>query len=90
VIVGVNRFVQEEAAAENVFRVDDSIRKMQIDKIDELKANRNNIAVRDALHQLAEAAKGTSNLMPFILAAVENYATLGEIADTLRGVFGEY
>ena len=90
VIVGVNRFVQEEAPAENVFRVDDAIRKMQIDKINGLKANRNNIAVQDVLRQLTEAAKGTSNLMPFILTAVECYATLGEIADTLRGVFGEY
>jgi methylmalonyl-CoA mutase N-terminal domain/subunit len=63
---------------------------MQMDKINELKANRNNIAVQDALRKLTEAAKGTPNLMPFILTAVECYATLGEIADTLRGVFGEY
>jgi methylmalonyl-CoA mutase N-terminal domain/subunit len=90
VIVGVNRFVQEEAPAQNVFRVDDAIRKMQIDKINELKAGRNNIAVQDALDKLTEAAKGTANLMPVILTAVECYATLGEIADTLRGVFGEY
>ena len=90
VIVGVNRFIQEEPAAENVFRVDDAIRKMQIDKINELKAARNNDAVAAALDTLSDAAKGTSNLMPYILTAVENYATLGEIADTLRGVFGEY
>src|ERR1700712_4232404 len=75
VIVGVNRFTQEEAPAENVFRVDDAIRQMQIDKIKELKANRNNIAVQDGLHKLSEAAKSTSNLMPFILTAVEVYAT---------------
>jgi methylmalonyl-CoA mutase N-terminal domain/subunit len=90
VIVGVNRFMQQEAPAENVFRVDDAIRKMQIDKINELKVSRNNPAVHNALHQLAEAATGNQNLMPFILTAVESYATLGEIANTLRGVFGEY
>jgi len=90
VIVGVNRFTREETPAENVFRVDDSIRKMQMDKLDRLKSERNNDAVKDALGQLKDAAKGSQNLMPFILTAVECYATLGEIADTLRGVFGEY
>jgi methylmalonyl-CoA mutase N-terminal domain/subunit len=90
VIVGVNRFVQEEAPAENIFRVDDSIRKMQIDKINTLKASRDNKAVQVALQQLSEAAKGSANLMPYMLAAVESYATLGEIANTLRAIFGEY
>lgn len=90
VLVGVNRFTQEEEAAMNVFRVDDSIRKMQTEKLTELKNNRDNQAVIACLNQLQNAAKGTQNLMPFILSAVEQYATLGEIADTLRGVFGEY
>jgi methylmalonyl-CoA mutase, N-terminal domain len=90
VIIGVNRFVQEEAPMGNVFRVDDAIRKMQIDKIHALKAGRDNNAVGDALNQLKDAANGSRNLMPFILTAVERYATLGEIAGTLRSVFGEY
>ena len=90
VIVGLNRFVQEEAPAENVFRVDDSIRKMQIDKINALKASRDNKAVQEALGKLAEAAQGSANLMPYILTAVECYSTLGEIANVLRKVFGEY
>jgi methylmalonyl-CoA mutase N-terminal domain/subunit len=90
VIVGVNRFVQEEVPAENLFRVDDSIRKMQIDKINALKASRDNKSVQDALQKLSDAAKGPANLMPYILAAVESYATLGEVANTLRAVFGEY
>jgi methylmalonyl-CoA mutase N-terminal domain/subunit len=90
VIVGVNRFVQQEAPAENVFRVDDAIRKMQMDKLIVLKASRDNPAVNDSLQQLTEAAKGGQNLMPFILTAVESYATLGEIANTLREIFGEY
>jgi methylmalonyl-CoA mutase N-terminal domain/subunit len=90
VLVGVNRFTQPEEPALNVFRVDDSIRKMQIQKITTLKNKRDNTAVNNSLEQLEDAAKGTQNLMPFILNAVECYATLGEIADTLRNIFGEY
>jgi len=90
VIVGVNKYAENEQPAENLFRVDDSIRKMQTDKLRALKAERNNEAVKIALDQLKTAAEGNANLMPFILAAVEGYATLGEIADTLRSVFGEY
>jgi methylmalonyl-CoA mutase N-terminal domain/subunit len=90
VIVGVNRFTEEEAPAMNVFRVDDSIRTKQTEKIAALKSARDNQAVSKSLAQLGDAAQGNQNLMPFILSAVENYATLGEIADTLRRVFGEY
>lgn len=90
VLVGVNRFTQQEDAAVNVFRVDDAIRKMQIEKIVLLKSSRDNQATTASLQQLQEAAKGKQNLMPYILTAVECYATLGEIADTLRSVFGEY
>jgi len=90
VLVGVNRFTQQEAAELNVFRVDDSIRKMQSEKLSTLKSSRDNHAVVISLQQLQEAAKGRENLMPFILTAVECYATLEEIADTLRHVFGEY
>jgi len=90
ILVGVNRFIQTEEAATNVFRVDDSIRKHQIEKISILKSERNNLAVSEALSQLSNAAKGTENLMPYVLVAVENYATLGEIANTLRAIFGEY
>jgi len=90
IIVGVNKYTATEAPAENVFRVDDSIRVAQSDKLKALKAERNNQAVQDALAQLKQAATGKQNLMPYILSAVESYATLGEIADTLRTVFGEY
>ncbi|MDB5003243.1 MAG: methylmalonyl-CoA mutase [Mucilaginibacter sp.] len=90
VIVGVNKFVQEEVPLTNVFRIDDSIRTHQIEKITALKAQRDNIAVANNLKKLKEAANGSKNLMPYILTAVESYATLGEIADTLRTVFGEY
>ena len=90
VLVGVNRFTQPEEKSGNVFRVDDAIRKQQSERLADLKARRDNDAVAACLHQLSVAARGAVNLMPFILAAVENYATLGEIADTLRAVFGEY
>jgi methylmalonyl-CoA mutase N-terminal domain/subunit len=90
VLVGVNKYTESEHPAENVFRVDDSIRKTQTDKLKRLRAERDNQAVKEALVQLKVAARGTQNLMPFILTAVESYATLGEVADTLRSVFGEY
>ncbi|RYZ80417.1 MAG: methylmalonyl-CoA mutase, partial [Moraxellaceae bacterium] len=90
VIVGVNRFAQAEEVGGSVFRVDDSIRTRQIEKLADLRAARNNAEVAVALQQLKQAAKGKDNLMPLILSAVEKYATLGEIANTLRGVFGEY
>lgn len=90
IIVGVNKFETQENINPEVFRIDDSIRQTQIDKINKLKAERNNELVVQKLERLKEAANGNENLMPFILSAVEEYATLGEIADTLRNVFGEY
>jgi len=90
IIVGVNKFVQEQEGITEVFTIDESIRTIQTDKINKLKAERDNIAVQKALNNLLEAAKGTENLMPYILIAVEAYSTLGEIANTLRNVFGEY
>ena len=90
ILVGVNKFKAHEEIHPEVFRVDDSIRKLQFEKISKLKAERDNTRVKQALNELSIAAGGNSNLMPYILAAVEAYATLGEIADTLREVFGEY
>ncbi|WP_295676770.1 methylmalonyl-CoA mutase [uncultured Mucilaginibacter sp.] len=90
ILVGVNRFTEPEKPSINVFRVDDSIRKMQTEKISQVKQARDNNNVENCLEKLGSAAKGEDNLMPFILHAVEAYATLGEIADTLRNVFGEY
>lgn len=90
IIVGVNKFAVEEKPQGDLFSIDDSIRKVQADKIKDLKAKRDNSKVKASLVKLEESARGTSNLMPHILEAVENYATLGEIADTMRRVFGEY
>ncbi len=90
VIVGVNKFTQQTEAITETLSIDESIRVIQTEKINQLKASRNNDAVKNALENLENAAKSDENLMPFILIAVEEYATLGEIADCLRKVFGEY
>lgn len=90
IIVGVNKFTQEKEGITDVLTIDETIRTIQTDKLNLLKAERNNEAVAIALKNLNDAAKTTQNLMPFILIAVEEYATLGEIADVLRNVFGEY
>ena len=88
IIVGVNKFEVEEKRPENLFTVDDSIRQYQIDKINKVKAERNNDKVKASLTLLEKNAREDVNLMPAIIEACENYVTLGEIADTLRKVFG--
>jgi methylmalonyl-CoA mutase N-terminal domain/subunit len=90
IIVGVNKFTVQEKPMDNLFTVDDSIRVMQMEKLKAVKDGRDNAAVQQALKDIESAARGTENLMPRILHAVEHYASLGEIADTLRGVYGEY
>jgi len=90
ILVGVNQFTEDAGIGMEVFRVDDSIRIHQTEKLQQLKKERNNDAVQQALANLKTAAETDANLMPFILKAVENYATLGEIADVMRQVFGEY
>ncbi len=90
ILVGVNKFTVEELPFEDLFTVDESIRQIQIEKLIKLRSERNNEQVDTLLLSLEDAAKGESNLMPFIMACVDEYATLGEIADVLRKVFGEY
>jgi methylmalonyl-CoA mutase, N-terminal domain len=90
IIVGVNRFVSEEHSVTPRLRIDDSIRQVQTEKIESLKRRRNPAKVDNLLQILNDSAAGDENIMPAVLEAVENYITLGEIADTLREVFGEY
>jgi methylmalonyl-CoA mutase N-terminal domain/subunit len=90
ILVGVNKFTQDKEPFESLFSVNDSIRIQQIEKLVQLRANRDNAKVSTILANLTIAANGKENLMPIIIEAVENLATLGEIADTLRSVFGEY
>lgn len=90
IIVGVNKYTSESESETSVFKVDDTIRKVQMEKLNQLKSDRNNDHVQASLSKLSEQAKSGVNLMPTIITCVEDYCTLGEIADTLREVFGEY
>lgn len=88
--VGVNRFMDNEEVKPEGFKIDDAIRKVQIDQLVILRSERNSLAVDQALIALADAVRKGQNTMPFIIAAVDVYATLGEIADVFRKEFGEY
>ena len=90
IIVGVNKFTQEIEGITDTLQIDETIRLIQTEKLNSLKAERNSEIVALALRNLSAAAKSNENLIPFILTAVEEYATLGEIADCLRNEFGEY
>ena len=90
VVVGVNAYVQEDEQPVDVFEVDDAIRQQQAEKIENLKKRRDNASVEEKLKALKQAASGDENLIPHILGCVEAYATLGEISNALREVFGEY
>lgn len=91
VVVGVNKFQMEEPPFTDILHVDDALRTKQIERLHRTKSLRNAAQVEQSLSAIREAATdGGQNLMPNILAAVESYATLGEISDTLRKVWGEY
>jgi methylmalonyl-CoA mutase N-terminal domain/subunit len=90
VVVGLNKFTVEEKPLGNLLRVDPEKERFQKEKLSKVKAERDNSAVQTALKKLQAAAQGSDNLLPLTLEAVKVYATLGEIADVLRGVFGEY
>ena len=90
-IVGVNKFQVEEKPVEGLLRIDASVGINQSKKTQQVRADRDQAAVDAALAALKAGAEDESvNLMPLILAAVKTYATLGEICNVLRGVFGEY
>ncbi|HTA20586.1 MAG TPA: methylmalonyl-CoA mutase family protein, partial [Polyangia bacterium] len=90
VIVGVNRFGDDAEGDPTLHRLDPALEAAQVARLARFRAARDDAAARRATRALAEAARGTSNLVPIILAAVKARATLGEIADALREVFGEY
>ena len=90
IIVGVNKFTIDKEEPVPPFKIDDSIRELQIEKLNDLKNRRDNNAVAKSLENIANAAKNGTNLMPLVIEAVENKCTLGEIADVLRKEFGEY
>lgn len=90
-VIGVNKFNDSKKLAEqDVLTADLSVGERQIVRLEKMKAARDNEAVKAALEKLREAAKGTENLMPYLIDAVKTYATLGEICGVLREEFGEY
>ena len=90
IIVGVNQFVAQEEPPLPILQVDESVARHQNERLRKLRAERSREAVERHLAGLARAAEGSENLMPHILDCVKAYATLGEICDALRGVFGTY
>jgi methylmalonyl-CoA mutase N-terminal domain/subunit len=88
--VGVNKFHIEEHQDTPLLHIDDSIRESQSRKLQSLRSRRNAEAAKACLAEVRAAATGTDNLMPVVIKAVEHYCTLGEIADELRAVYGEY
>jgi len=92
VVVGVNRFVDDGASdgSIEVFRVDPEVERLQIERLRQVRASRSEADWRAALAGLTVAAKSGANLVPPIVSAVEAFATIGEISDALREVFGEF
>jgi methylmalonyl-CoA mutase N-terminal domain/subunit len=90
IIVGLNQFQVEEEPLRDILRIKPEVEQYQKEKLARVKKERSHAKVKDALAVLKRAAQGTDNLVLPILEAVKVYATLGEISDTLREVFGEY
>jgi methylmalonyl-CoA mutase N-terminal domain/subunit len=90
VVVGVNRFTVDEKASVPVLRIDSELEKQQVERVRAVRERRDARRTAEALDSVERAARTDENLMPHIICAVEAYATLGEISDRLRAVFGEY
>jgi methylmalonyl-CoA mutase, N-terminal domain len=89
-VVGVNKFTQDQGKAVPIQRMDEALERKQIERVRALRAKRDPGPWKQAMQAVSQAAGSGENLMPKILAAVEAYATVGEISDAMRGVFGEY
>ncbi|HKG60094.1 MAG TPA: methylmalonyl-CoA mutase family protein [Pyrinomonadaceae bacterium] len=90
VVVGVNRFQLEEELPVNVLRIDPALEQAQVERVRALRERRDTASVTDALNKLKQAATTDENLLPRILQCVESYATVGEISNALRDIWGEY
>jgi methylmalonyl-CoA mutase N-terminal domain/subunit len=90
VVVGVNRYVDAPGAAPEVFRTSPEMEREQVARVRAVRAGRSETEWRDAIEAVERAARGGDNLVPPIVTAVERHATLGEVADAMRRVFGEY
>ena len=89
-VVGVNRFAQEKEKSVPIQRIDEALERSQVERVRALRARRNAGSWDQAITGIRDAARSGDNLMPRILTAVESFATVGEISDALRNVFGEY
>jgi len=89
-VVGVNKYVTEEAVPVEVLQIDEELERIQIETTNRIKNERDNKKVRECLEKLGEACSGNRNVMDLIIEAVKEYATLQEVCDVFRGVFGEY
>jgi len=90
IIVGVNQFQSEEEPMKDLLKVNPEIEKRQAEKLNSIKKRRNEAEVQENLSLLKKIASSEQNVMPAILSCVRSYATLGEVCDQLREVFGEY
>jgi methylmalonyl-CoA mutase, N-terminal domain len=90
IIVGVNEYAEDSPITIPILEMDPQGFERQATRLEDLRTSRDNEAVGAALKAVEEAAKGTENLMPYLIDAVNTYATLGEIVDVLKGVFGTY
>ncbi len=90
IIVGVNEFVTKESTQSSVFVINENVRVKQVERLQNLKSHRDAAKVKQCLNKLKNAAASKDNVVPHILSCVESYATLGEISDALREVWGEY
>jgi methylmalonyl-CoA mutase N-terminal domain/subunit len=90
IVVGVNRFQSDESGKIELFRLDPALERAQVERVRQVRASRSADVVTLRLADLERAARGADNLMPPILAAAEAHATVGEIAERLKNVFGEY
>ena len=89
-MVGVNEFAAEQERTIPLLRINEEIERSQVARLQALRARRDPARTQAAIAELTRRATTTENLLPAILAAVEAYATVGEISDALRRVFGEY
>ena len=89
IVVGVNAFQTKDQTVIPIQRIDPNQTRIQLERLRKVKSERNSSEVTRCLENLRVAASNTENIMPIMIKAVENYATVGEISDTLRGVFGE-
>ena len=89
-VVGVNRFQTDEPPLEGILRINPELAQRQVERLARVKAERDSAVAEASLRRLEDVARGNENTMPVLLECVEAYATLGEICDVLRGVFGEH